>query len=51
MLRKDYDTLDGTKLGLVDLNDHQDPLSEVITRTVDLHTESWYIKKLRKLQS
>lgn len=51
VLRKDYDTVVGTDLNPVDWNDHQDPSLEAVTRTVDLHTESWYNIKLRKLQS
>ena len=35
----------------VDWDDHQDPSLEAVTRTVDLHTESWYNDRLRKLQS
>lgn len=51
VLREDYDTLDGTELSLVDWDDHQDPSLEAVTRTVHLHTESWYNEKLRQLQS
>ena len=51
VLRADYDTMDGTELNPVDWDDHQDPFLEAVTRTVDLHTESWYNGKLRKLQS
>ena len=51
MLREDYDRVDGTKLGPVDWDDHQDPSLEAVTSTVDLHTESWYNEKLRQLQS
>ena len=43
VLREDYDT--------VDWDDHQDPSLEAVTRTIDLHTESWYNAKLRQLQS
>ena len=50
-VREDYDTMDGTKLGPVNWDDHQDPSLKAITRTVDLHIESWYNKKLRQLQS
>ena len=39
------------ELSLVNWDDHQDPSLEVVTRTVDLHTESWYNRKLRQLQS
>ena len=35
----------------MDWDDHQDPSLKAVTRTVDLHTESWYNGKLRKLQS
>ena len=34
----------------VDWDDHQDPSLEAVTRAVDLHTESWYNERLRKLQ-
>ena len=38
---EDYDIVDGTKLGPMDWDDHRDPFLEAVTRTVDLHTESW----------
>ena len=50
VLREDYETVVGTELNPVDWDDHQDPSLEAVTRTVDLHTESWYNAKLRKLQ-
>ena len=34
----------------VDWDDHQDPSLEAVTRAVDLHMESWYNERLRKLQ-
>ena len=43
--------MDGIELGPVDWDDHQDPSLEAVTRTIDLHTESWYNEKLRQLQS
>ncbi len=51
VLRKDYDTVDGTELNPVDWDDHQNPSLEVVTRTVDLHTKLWYNENFRKLQS
>ena len=51
VLREDYDIVDGTELGPVDWDDHQDPSLEAVTRTTNLHTESWYNEKLRQLQS
>ena len=50
MLREDYDTVEGIELNPVNWNDHQDPFLEAITRAVDLHSESWYNERLRKLQ-
>ena len=51
MLTGDYDTVDRTELNPMDWDDHQDPSLEAVTRTVDLHTKSWYNEKLRQLQS
>ena len=51
VLREDYDIVEGTELSPVDWDDHQDPSLEAITRTVEFHTEQWYNKKLRQLQS
>ena len=41
VLREDYDIVDGMELGPMDWDDHQDPSLKALTRTVDLHTESW----------
>lgn len=51
MLREDYSIVEGTELSPMDWDDHQDPSLEAVTRAVDLHTEWWYNRKLRQLQS
>ena len=51
VLREDYNTVEGTELNPVYWDDHQDPSLGAINRTVELHTEWWYNKKLRQLQS
>ena len=51
ILREDFEEVEKTELSPVDWNDHQDPSLEAVSRSVDLHTEVWYNKKLRQLQS